>query len=1049
MIRRTTICLCIIVYAGLNLWAQEPDLMIRGDFIEVPFIDFTQEVKAQTGASFFFLADWIKDLNITAIGEWISLRSTLDASLPVAGLSYIIVDNDLIIIGGKSAFDSYIPDYSGLEAILTESHIYEDNTGLQIDYDSVFWDQETDLFFNGRFSDVSFIDFTNEVHQQTGASFYYLADWVKGLKVTAIGLGTSLRATLDRSIVPAGLNYVIVDEDQIYLGIRDPYFFHVPDYAGLLTDLNESGDYGAYDVVSGSQRKYIEGRKLRILDTLIVGTLIEGESLATAVIHGKLTDADTGEPLIGATVYFNELEKGAASDLDGRYNIVVKPGRYTVEYKCMGMEEKKYYMEVLSGGALSIALEKSVVSLTEVVVQANSYYNIQGTQMGVDRLNYKVLKDVPVAMGEKDVLRVVQMLPGVQSVGEGAAGFNVRGSAADQNMIYLNKIPVYNTSHLFGFFTSFNSDIVKDFTLYKSNLPVYYGGRLASVTNITTRQGNMNKFAARGGISPVTANLTLESPIKKDKSAILISGRSTYSDWILNQVEIPIFSRSKARFHDLAAALTWEPGEKTLIKAFAYTSQDQFALGYTNDYNYSNLGGSLNIRQRLGPRLNLNMAFIYSDYQFSTEERQVVSNAYTHDYQITHHEARADISWLSLGKHNFTFGANAIYYDLNRGNIEPYGDTSLIAPLDLGGEYGVEAAAYLADEISVFKWLTLYGGVRYVVYKYLGPDEVMIYGENLPFQSWNVRDTLYVAEGEVSSSYTSLEPRAAINILMGPNHSIKLSYNRVRQFIFMLSNTIAISPNDQWKLCDYHLKPPSAEQYSFGYYLNVPKGSVSASLEFYYKTTTDVLDYKDGASFISTPHTETLVVPGNQEAYGIEAMIRKGTGKLSGWLAYSYARSYMQVASSHPGESINEGRQFPSNYDRPHSLSFVSNIKLNRRISISSNLVYMTGRPVTYPIARFKIEDLQFLKYSDRNAYRIPNYFRLDVSLNLEGNLKRKKLFHSYWMLNFYNVTGRQNAYSVFFKTEGGVINGYKLSIFGQMLITLSWNFKLGNYATE
>ncbi|RLD97730.1 MAG: TonB-dependent receptor, partial [Bacteroidetes bacterium] len=345
--------------------------------------------------------------------------------------------------------------------------------------------------------------------------------------------------------------------------------------------------------------------------------------------------------------------------------------------------------------------------------------------------------------------------------------------------------------------------------------------------------------------------------------------------------------------------------------------------------------------------------------------------------------------------------------------------------------------------------LTLYGGVRYAVYKSLGPDEVLLYGENLPMEPGNVNDTLYFGQNEVSSTYTSLEPRFAVNLMMGPNNSLKFSYNRVRQFMFMLSNTIAISPTDQWKLCDYHIKPPFVDQYSLGYYLDIPRGSVSTSLEVYYKSISDVVDYKDGASFISTPHTETLTLQGDQEAYGVEAMIKKGAGKVSGWLAYSYSRSFMQIRSPFPGESINEGNPYSSNYDRPHSLSVVANFKLNRRLSFSSNVVYMTGRPATFPVSIYYVEGMQYVDYSDRNSYRIPDYFRLDFSLNLEGNLKERKLFHSYWMLNFYNVTGRQNAYSVYFQNEDGAINGYKLSIFGQMIVTLSWNFKLGNYASE
>lgn len=909
--------------------------------------------------------------------------------------------------------------------------------------------QEKDLKISGDFYDQPFLEFVEEVESQTGASFYFLEKWIKGIRVTASGEEISLRQTLDRTLLPAGLSYVIINDNQVYLSDQPPFVESLPDYSEATTKVDQSSDPGEITELTSAERRYIDGRKEGSLETLRVGNAKDGEGLTSVVIHGKMTDVETDEPLIGATIYFEELSMGAATDMDGRFSIVVGPGRYTVEFKCMGMEERIYYMDVFSGGNLSIGMEKSVISLTEVVVHANRYHNVRGTQMGFDRLNYKVLKDVPVVMGEKDVLKVVQMLPGVQSVGEGAAGFNVRGSSADQNMIYISKVPVYNSSHLFGFFTSFSPDIVKDFTLYKSNLPASYGGRLASFFDITTRQGNMNKYTARGGISPVTSHLSLEGPIVKDKSAIVLTGRTTYSDWILKQLDDPTLRDSEARFHDLAGAVTWEPGEKTLIKAFGYVSSDHFTLGTTNEYAYSNGGASLNVRQRFASRMNGEFALVFGDYQFSTIDQQVSSEAYSQDYRITHYELKADMSWLSLGKHKLTYGANGIFYDLDRGTVLPYGEYSLRVPVELGIEYGVETAAYIADEISLLPWLTLYGGLRFALYKSLGPDEVMIYGENQAIKPDNVVDTLYFDKFEASSTYTSIEPRLALNLMLGPNNSLKFSYNRMKQFMFMMSNTIAISPTDQWKLCDYHIEPPYVDQVSMGYYLDIPKGSLSTSLEVYYKSISNVIDYKDGASFISTPYIETLTLSGNQEAYGLEAMIRKNAGKMSGWMSYAYSRSFMHILSPYPGESINEGDPYPSNYDRPHSLSLVANFKLNRRLSVATNLVYMTGRPATYPISIYYVEGLQYIDYSDRNSYRIPDYFRWDISINLEGNLKNRKLFHSYWMLNFYNVTGRQNAYSVYFQNENGIINGYKLSIFGQTIITLSWNFKLGNYASE
>lgn len=909
--------------------------------------------------------------------------------------------------------------------------------------------QDNDVRFNGNFMDVPFVEFIEEIEAETEVRFYFREKWISGIRITAMGEDLSLKRILDKALLPAGISCFIDKTGGIYLSIHGAMLTVLPDYTRVAElrrlELPDDGE----EELSSAEKRYMEGRRAGMLETLRLGRNDAGNGGRSAVIHGKISDLETGEALIGATIYFEELKKGAASDVDGRFILVVPTGTYTVNFNCMGMKDQRAYLEVLSGGDLDISMEKSLISLTEVTVQANRYHNVRGTQMGFERLNYKVLNEVPVIMGEKDILKVVQMLPGVQSVGEGAAGFNVRGSAADQNMIYVNKVPVYNINHLFGFFTSFSPDIVKDFTLYKSNLPASFGGRLASFFDISTRQGNMNHYTVRGGVSPITARLAVEGPIKKDKSSFVLSGRSTYSDWILKRLEDPALRNSDANFYDLAGILTWEPDEKTLIKAFAYYSNDKFKLGEFNQYAYSNTGASLNVRRRMGLRSNGELALVYGSYNFSTVDENIPSESYSHAYRIDHYEIKTDLSWLSMGKHKISYGANAIYYQLNRGIVMPYGKWSYRSPLDLGIENGVETGIYVADEIAVFPWLTLYAGLRFSAFAALGPSQVLLYNEGQARLEANVVDTLNFGRGEISSAYQGLEPRVSLKFMTGDNSSIKMSYNRMRQFMFMLSNTIAMSPSDQWKLCDYHISPPYVDQISLGYYKDFPGMNISTSLETYYKWVSDVVEYRDGANFISSPHVETQTLQGEQTAYGVEMMIKKNSGRLSGWVAYSYSRSLMQMASSLPGESINQGNIYPSNYDRPHNLNVVTNLKLNRRLSLSANMVYITGRPVTYPISIYYSEGMEYIDYSDRNAYRIPDYFRVDLSVNLEGNLKERKLFHSYWMLNFYNLTGRSNAYSVYFQNDNGVIKGYKLSIFGQMIVTLSWNFKLGNYASE
>ncbi len=909
--------------------------------------------------------------------------------------------------------------------------------------------QDHDVLFSGNFSAATFATFAETVEAQTDARFYYLEQWVRGIRVSVSGEELSLQKILSDALLPAGVYFYIDEDVNIYLNPDQPFVRSLPDYSAGAGDAVLYGEEGESPALTNAEQRYIEGRKAGMLETIVVGEGNGSADQSGSIVYGKMVDRETGEPLIGATIYVQELKKGAATDVDGRFSIVLKPGKYTADFACMGMEPEHYYLDVRSGGSLNIAMEKGLIPISEVVVEASRFHHVRGMQMGFERLNYKTVKEIPVVFGEKDLLKVAKMLPGVQQVGEGSSGINVRGSGADQNMIYVNGVPLYNSSHLFGFFSSLNPDIIKDFSLYKSNLPAHFGGRLASFFDISTRQGNMNEYTARGGISPVTGHVAVEGPVIKEKGAFVLSARSTYSDWILSRLEDPQLRQSDALFYDLAGSLTFEPGEHSLIKAFGYYSKDRFSLGTSNDYTYSNAGASVIYNQRFSSRLSGNLAAVFGEYAFRTVDETVASYAYQHTYRIDHYELKTDFTWLSLGSHRLTFGGNVNYYRLGRGVVEPFGDISMRFPVDLGTENGVEAALYVADEINLTPRLTLYGGLRYSAYMALGPAEVYGYVEGLPRLEANITDTLQFGAGQKIGSYSGPEPRVALTYLLGNDNSVKISYNRIRQFLFMLSNTIAIAPTDQWKLCDYHLVPPVADQLSAGYYHEFRKKGVSASLEVYHKWVDNVVEYRDGASFINSPFVEMETLQGKQRAYGAEVMVRKNAGKLNGWIGYSYSRSLMHIEGDSPGESINSGRVYPSNYDRPHNVNLVSNYRLNRRLSLSFNMTYTTGRPVTYPVSIYYMDGVQHVQYSERNKYRIPDYFRMDLSVNLEGNLKRVKLAHSYWMLNIYNLTGRKNAYSVYYRNEGGTLKGYKLSVFGQPIVTLSWNFKLGNYASD
>jgi hypothetical protein len=908
--------------------------------------------------------------------------------------------------------------------------------------------QSGEIYFNGNYINSSFNEFVAWVEESTGVKFYYADEWVETIKISAVGDSLNLQDVLRDNLAGTDLHFYISPSGNVFITKGQKLITKLPEsskkavVSGLEEDKKGNG-------ITDIEKMYLKGRDNGLIETRTLGERKAGFENKTVIISGKITDTETGEALIGATIYFKEIAKACVSDLNGHYSIAIKQGKYNASINCLGMKELKYILEVYSSADFDIEMEKTLIPINEVTIKAENYHIVKGMQMGFERISIKETKDIPLVLGEKDILKVAAMLPGVQNVGEGSAGLNVRGSAADQNMFYMNKVPVYNTAHLFGFFTSFSPDIIKDFSFYKSSLPAKYGGRLSSFFDITAKQGNKKNYTARGGISPITGHIAVEGPIIKEKSSFVLSARSTYSDWILGRLHNADLRNSHAQFYDLAAHITYEHNENNLFKVFAYNSHDRFSLAEKSHYEYSNLGLSLNWWHRYSNRHNSETAVVLSSYHNYNLDSVNSISAYQQKYILNHYEFRWDFSYLPFENHAVKYGLNLIYYNLDRGMIEPVGPESDRRPENLGVENGIEGAIYLSDEYRLSYWLTVYGGIRFSYFAYLGPKTVFEYESGSPKTEQYVVDTKEYTKGQLIKSYYQPEYRATANFRAGPNSSIKLSYNRTRQYLFMLSNTIAISPTDQWKLCDYNIVPPLNDQVSGGFYKTINNPAIDISAEVYFKKMKDIIQYKDGADLISSQNVERDVLPGSQEAYGVELLVKKNTGKLTGWLSYCYSRSIITVDGEYDWQLINNGISFPSNYDKPHAFNGILNYKVNRRLSFSMNVVYSTGRPITYPLAIFYVNGSEQAYYSDRNSYRIPDYFRLDFSINLEGNLVAKKLMHSFFMLNVYNLTGRENTYSVFFRTEDGKIQGYKMSVFAIPIITLSWNFKLGNYASD
>jgi hypothetical protein len=670
--------------------------------------------------------------------------------------------------------------------------------------------------------------------------------------------------------------------------------------------------------------------------------------------------------------------------------------------------------------------------------------------MGVEKINVKMLKQIPMGMGEVDVFKSSLLLPGVQSVGEASSGYNIRGGSADQNLILLNGAPIINPSHFFGFFSAFNSDMIEDVTLYKSGIPAKYGGRVSSVMDIVLKEGSKQKFNVSGGFSPLTGRLMIEGPVIKNKASFIISSRTTYSDWILKQLNNIQLQKSSASFYDIQGLLIFDPNDKNSFSLSGYLSNDNFDYYKESAINYRNLASTLKWRHVYSPKFSSQFSATISNYEYQDNSKQDSTTYYSLYYRLNQQILRADFTYRPFEKHKIDFGLDATSYSLLPGTQKPVGVYSDILPKTLESEKALEPSLYISDEYDVSSRILLSGGLRFTMFTAFGPRSQYVYSANAPRTLENIVDTIFYSKGKILKSYPGLEFRFSSRFVITPDLSIKAGIQRNYQYLNMISNTTSMTPTDIWKLSDNYIKPQRGDQFSLGVYKNMNSKAIELSVEAYYKILKNVLDYKGGAVLLMNDHLETDIINGNGKAYGVELMLKKQLGMLTGWISYTYSRVLLKVDGKFEEEKVNEGKYFPANYDKPNDLKFVMNAKLFRRFNFTTNFVYNTGRPITYPVAYYNFLNVNRVFYSERNEFRIPDYMRLDFAATINGNLKAKKLNHSSLTFTVYNALGRRNPYSIFFKAEDGVVKGYQMSIFGQPIFMVTYNFRiLGNASTD
>ncbi len=897
------------------------------------------------------------------------------------------------------------------------------------------------LKISGTFDHILFNDFVDSIEHRYPVRFYFEPKWTDSLFVDGNYQSVPLQNVIsdifrhtDLSAVFLPQKVIITKEYTVRSQLPARFFETIP-------ATREEPATAVFDFEKRTENKMDE--KSTIENRLIeIGPKSGRTTGGKATLAGHIREAKTGEPLIGAVVFVENPWTGVATDAYGYYSITLPKGKHTIKIKSIGMKDTRRQILLGGDGNLDIEVEEDVIPLKEVIIESEKDVNVTGMQMGLEKLNIKTIKQIPPVLGEADILKITITLPGVQSVGESATGFNVRGGAVDQNLMLFNDVPIFNTSHLFGFFSVFNPDVIRDAELFKSAIPASYGGRISSIFNVKMREGNKKKFSGSGGISPVTGRLTLEGPIGGEKTSFIVGARSTYSDWIFNLIPDAMLKNSSAAFYDLTGGISHEFNEKNSIYLSGYYSGDKFNLNSDTLYNYHNINASLQWKHIFKTKLYGVFTGLYSKYDYNMGSTAGPLDGFMLGFDVNQTGIKADFSYFPNSRHKIDFGMQSNYYLIRPGTYVPDGDHSLVIPDILEAERGLETAFYISDRFEWTRKFSIYGGLRYSVFSYLGPKTIYLYAPDKPLSPETVTGEEVYEKGAVIKTYQGPEYRISMRYAMNDQNSVKFSINRMRQYIQMISNTTAVSPLDTWKLSDPYIRPQIGDQISLGFYKNLKHNTIEASLEVYYKKTQNLTEYKAGAQLLLNKQLETDLINGKGKAYGIEIMFRKKVGKLNGWVSYTYSRSLIRANGQYPDEKINGGTFYPTSYDKPHDFTMISNYRFTRRLSFSLNLTYSTGRPITYPVAKYYFENGYRTHFSDRNQFRIPDYFRMDASLNLEGNHKIKKLAHSSWTLAVYNLTARKNVYSIYFVTENGEINGYKLSIFGQAIPTLTYNFR-------
>lgn len=747
-------------------------------------------------------------------------------------------------------------------------------------------------------------------------------------------------------------------------------------------------------------------------------------------ISGQIRDATNGEDIAFADIIVTDLENtGGNSNVYGFYSISLSPGEYEIVYQYLGYQAISRTVDLKENTKINIELNTDATTLEEVVVTAvEENRNVTRNEGSVTQIDIKDVKALPALGGEPDIMKVIQLNPGIKAAGEGNAGFYVRGGGLDQNLILLDEAPVYNPSHLLGFFSVFNGDALKGATVYKGGMSAEYGGRTSSVMDIRMKDGNSKNYDVSGGIGLIASRLTIEGPLVKDEGSFMVSGRRTYADLFLGLSSDEDTGDSALYFYDLNAKANYRIGEKDRIYLSGYFGRDKFGFSDAFGLDWGNATGTLRWNHLFSERLFSNTTLIYSnyDYQFTigADENRIGLQSVITDLNV-----KQDFTYFANDKNTLKFGINVIDHTIEPGNLDA-GENTGINSEDAAESYGLEGAVYLQNEQKIGDRINLNYGLRYSFFNRRGA------GLAYELEDGEIIGSTEYAKGESIQYYGGFEPRLSANYLIDARSSLKLGYNRNYQYLHLLTNATSSTPTDQWIMSSNNVKPQIADQISLGYFRNFNDNMFEASAEVYYKKMQNVIEYRTGANIFFSDEVEQDLVFGAGEAYGAEFFLKKNKGKLTGWLSYTLSRTLREF------DDINNGEKFPARQDRIHDFALVLMYEINPKISLTGNFVYNTGDAVTFPAGRYTVDNTVVPLYTERNGYRMPDYHRLDLGLTWYTHQTDK--FESYWNFSLYNAYGRENAFSINFQPsedDPQVTEAVQLSLF-KWVPSATWNFK-------